>query len=137
VKTAVDSNVLLDILIGTEAEAEAATRALRRAREEGPVVLSVIAYAEVANRFATRAALESYLSDLGITTESLDEESAYQAGRFFHAYRRRGGDRVRILPDFLIAAHAQEQADRLLTKDRGFYGTSFPKLKVLHPKTFN
>jgi hypothetical protein len=44
---------------------------------------------------------------------------ALLAGGMFRAYLDRGGKRGRVVPDFLIAAHAQELADRLLARDRG------------------
>jgi predicted nucleic acid-binding protein len=39
----------------------------------------------------------------------------------------------RIVTDLLIAAHALQYADRLLTRDRGFYRSRFAKLAVLDP----
>jgi hypothetical protein len=48
-------------------------------------------------------------------------------------YRRQGGSRSRILADFLMGAHAQTQANRLLSRDRGFYGKLFPSLQVVDP----
>jgi predicted nucleic acid-binding protein len=44
-----------------------------------------------------------------------------------------GGTRERVIADFLIGAHAMAKADRLLTRDRGFYRRYFKDLTVLDP----
>jgi predicted nucleic acid-binding protein len=59
--------------------------------------------------------------------------AAWLAGQTFKTYRKAGGPRARMIPDFLIAAHAQHQADRLATVDRGYLREYFPKLKLLTP----
>ena len=46
---------------------------------------------------------------------------------------RGGARRDRIVADFLIGAHARLQADRLLTRDRGFFRDSFDGLEVIDP----
>jgi predicted nucleic acid-binding protein len=63
----------------------------------------------------------------------LSADAAFLAGGFYHAYRLRGGTRARILADFIVAAQAQLGADRLLTTDKRFFGSSFPKLLSVSP----
>jgi len=65
--------------------------------------------------------------------EPLGRESCYLASRAWRSYRRRGGQRKRILPDFLIGAHAQTRAARLLSRDRGFYREAFPSMNLVAP----
>jgi predicted nucleic acid-binding protein len=59
--------------------------------------------------------------------------TALIAGRAFKDYKRRGGTRQRVVPDFLVGAHAQAQADRLLSRDRGFYRAYFKAVTILDP----
>ena len=63
----------------------------------------------------------------------MDLTTAVSAGTAWTRDRKRGGERRRVAAEFLIGAHALLLAERLLTRDRGFYRTYFPKLEVLDP----
>lgn len=133
--TAVDTNVLLDILLPNEGFFERSREALEQAWNAGSLVACDLVYAEISVHFPDREECDLFLSETGIRVEALGREASFQAGRVWRAYRKRGGKRVRILTDFLVGAHAQQQADRLLTRDRGFYRDLFPELKLLDPSS--
>jgi predicted nucleic acid-binding protein len=73
------------------------------------------------------------MTRLGVRFVPLDEQAARAAGGAWRHHRERGGDRRRVIADFLIGAHAGVAADRLLTRDRGFYRSAFAELAVLDP----
>jgi predicted nucleic acid-binding protein len=131
--TAVDSNILIDIIIGSEEFKPASVAALARSSMQGVVVISDIVYSEVCTAFDRREECDEFLGEFRIKTEALDPASSFIASRSWISYLKSGGKRPRILPDFLIAAHAANQADRLLTRDRGFFRSHFPRLSVIDP----
>lgn len=131
--TALDSNVLVDIWNGPEGLTAAAGASLRIAQSQVIVLISDVAYSEVCTMFSKQSHCDSFLDELRVRVESLTPATSFLASRYWLSYLRSGGKRNRILPDFLIAAHATNQADALVTRDRGFYRTHFPKLKVIDP----
>jgi predicted nucleic acid-binding protein len=131
--TAVDANVVLDILTGSPKEIENAQAAMRVAKKAGTVTISAVAYAEVAAQFTSKARADDFFLLLACKIEPIEDDAAFVAGHFFDEYKQRGGKRTRILSDFLVAAHAQLHADRILTRDTRFFGTNFPKLKAVSP----
>lgn len=131
--TAIDTNVLLDILLPNEEFFERSAQALQDASAAGSMVICDVIYAEISVHFPTRGECDVFLSATGIRVEAMDRESAFLAGRCWRTYRKQGGKRNRILSDFLVGAHAQVQSSQLLTRDRGFYGSMFPSLKVVDP----
>ena len=130
--TAIDTNILLDILIPNELFYEVSAGALERAAA-GLMTVCDIVYAELAVHFDTQGECDDFLESNEIRVEPLTREAHFAASRAWREYRRRGGKRNRILSDFLVGAHAQEQASRLLTRDRGFYRQLFPALVVVDP----
>jgi predicted nucleic acid-binding protein len=129
-RLALDSSVLLAIFNG-EPGAGDRLRALVEARREGQLCLCEIVYAEISPAFPSRDELEEVLARLGARLDPISAEAAWLAGRTFRSYRAAGGPRERLIPDFLIAAHAQVQADGLAAMDRGYLRTYFPDLHVV------
>ena len=57
----------------------------------------------------------------------------YLAGRAYLQYRRRGGQKAGVLPDFFIGAHAAVQGWPLLTRDAARFRTYFPTVEIVAP----
>ncbi|HJU11813.1 MAG TPA: type II toxin-antitoxin system VapC family toxin [Candidatus Binataceae bacterium] len=131
--TAVDTNVLLDIFGADPKFGELSADALRQCLSEGTLLACEAVWAETATAFQSIEKFRRAMADLTVSFEPLTEAAAVKAAEAWRRYRGRGGRRTRIASDFLIGAHAVSVADRLLTRDRGFYRRYFSGLKVLDP----
>ena len=130
--TAVDSSVLWS-LIKQEPGWQNWQDLLQQASTEGPLLVCPIVFAELAPSTLDEAALMGFLHRLQIGYDSLSPATAYLAGDTFRQYRMAGGPRQHLVPDFLIAAHAMNQANRLAAIDRGYLRKWFPNLVLLQP----
>jgi len=132
--TLVDSNVLLDVLTEDPSWLTWSAEQLGAAVEEGPVVINQVVYGEVAHRFSSIEDLDEALSPQRFVRGNLPWAAAFLAARSFRQYRRRGGRRGAILPDFFVGAHAAVLNLRLLTRDAARYRTYFPTVELIVPR---
>lgn len=126
--TAVDTSVLLDVFLPDDRHGEVSRQRLRLAYDAGAIIICDIVYAELAPAFRDRDALDRALGTVNVACSRVNGSIAHEAGLRWQRYRAAGGSRARILPDFLIGAHALAAAETFLTRDRGFYRTYFPEL---------
>jgi predicted nucleic acid-binding protein len=130
--TAVDTSVLLDVLLNDPQHAPASIAALHRAAAEGSLAICDVALAEIVP-VLDAADVPRFLSDWKLTFLPSTQQVAILAGEMFRVCLDRGGKRGRVVPDFLIAAHAQQLTDRLLARDRGYYRDYFTQLNLWDP----
>ncbi len=130
--TAVDSSVLLDVLLNDQQHASNSIVALERAAAEGSLGVCDVVLAEVIP-VLPKGDVQQFLRDWQLTFLPSTQAVGVLAGEMFRTYLDRGGKRGRVVPDFLIAANAQELADRLLARDRGYYRDYFHQLRLMEP----
>jgi predicted nucleic acid-binding protein len=132
--TAVDTNVLLDVFTNDPSFGQTSARALQTCLKEGSLVVCDVVWAETLSVFPDEHLFERAMTHLQILFSPLSVSASSRAGRLWRTARQRKLPRQeRVVADFLVAAHATECADRLLTRDRGFYRTYFKELRILDP----
>ena len=102
--TAIDSSVLWAI-VNAEPGHESWLQVLFQAATEGPLIISPVAFAELAPSSRDAVELTAYLDRLAIAYSPISPAAAHLAGLTFKRYRQAGGPREHLVPDFLIAAH--------------------------------
>ncbi|MCP9490602.1 MAG: type II toxin-antitoxin system VapC family toxin [Solirubrobacteraceae bacterium MAG38_C4-C5] len=130
--TVVDSSVLLDVFTEDPVWLAWSAEQLTEAAQRGAVILNAVVLAEIAARFSRLEALIDALPSMAVV-EEIPPAAAFLAGHAHAAYRRAGGTRAAILPDFLIGAHAAVTARPLLTRDPRRVATHIPGATLLAP----
>jgi len=129
----VDSNVLLDIATNDPNWADWSADQLSSCADQGALIINPIIYAEVSVGFKRIEEVESFLDPKMFLRHPLPYDAGFLAGKAFLAYRRRGGTKTSVLPDFYIGAHAAVSELTLLTRDTARYRTAYPSLALIAP----
>ncbi|MBA7603378.1 hypothetical protein ES703_10486 [subsurface metagenome] len=152
--SAIDTNILLDILIPDEKYAISSKNLIEKSKEKGKLLICEIVYSELASQFPSSEDLELFLNDTGIQLQLSSMASLSIAGERWKEYAARESQalqcavcgkkisincpycdntvsyRQHLISDFIIGANALVHADVLLSRDRGYYKTYFKELVV-------
>jgi predicted nucleic acid-binding protein len=129
-----DSSVAFDLIDAKQTWRTWSVRAVAYRLAVGRVLIGPIAYAECCAALPSHDELDAELEDRRVETAlRLSPKALHRAASAHLAYRRRGGQRAMILPDFLIGAQAVCDGAQLLTRDAARFRTYFPDLVVIAP----
>lgn len=128
-----DSCVLIDVIEEDPDWSGWSQSALDEWGQRGPVCINPVVYAELSPDFDAPGALDGLLDRVGIEYREMPREALFLAARVYQAYRRRGGERSGVLPDFFIGAHARVLNVPLLTRDPRRFRAAFPDLVLVTP----
>lgn len=132
--TLVDTNILLDLVTDDPQWADWSIAKLEQASINGPLYINDVIYAELSVRYERIEDLDAMIAQAGIEIAPVPRGALFLAGKVFARYRRSGGKRTGVLPDFFIGAHAAVNQWPLLTRDVGRYRSYFPTVELILPE---
>ena len=131
--TFVDTNVLLDLVLDDPIWSERSRVALARRQAIGQLFIVDVVFAETSVPFEAATDCERFLAEFGVERRPMSIEGLWRAGQAFRAYRKRGGAKINVLPDFFVGAQADVEGVALLTRDIERYRTYFPQVQIIAP----
>ena len=129
----VDTNVVLDVVQDDPRWAGWSRAQLDALSLQYDLIVNPVIYAELSIAFARIEELEAVIAKGGLRVEPIPREALFLAGKVFLKYRKSGGAKTGVLPDFFIGAHAAVAGIPLLTRDTKRYGTYYPGVELLSP----
>jgi predicted nucleic acid-binding protein len=133
--TVVDTNIILDISGDETRWLIWASEQLAAALERGPVIINDVIFAELCAHQSDVTAVEALIADFGLMHMPMSRRALFLAGKAHASYRKSGGPKLNVLPDFFIGAQAVDLKVPLLTRDTRRYRSYFPELELIAPET--
>lgn len=130
--TAVDTNILIDIVGDDPVHGRQSRAAFEQCAREGQLIVCAEVVAEFTTGCGSAKKARELLSELHGIYVDTGQHAAEMAGEV----RSKSRLAKRITADYVIAAHAAAHADRLLTRDAGIGKLRVPGLTVLTPRAF-
>ena len=129
----VDTNVVVDVWHDHAEWFDWSCAQLRAQSQVHELAINPVIYAELSLGYESIDTLNKRVADLKLILLETPRAALFLAGQAFRKYRRAGGSRSGVLPDFFIGAHAAVLGCAILTRDAARYRAYFPTVELLTP----
>lgn len=129
----IDTNVVVDVWQDHSEWFDWSAAQLRAQAQVHELAINAVIYAELSLNYESIETLDARVADLKLLLLELPRAALFLAGQAFRKYRRTGGGKSGVLPDFFIGAHAAVLGCAILTRDAARYRTYFPTVELLTP----
>ena len=113
----VDTNVLVDVLQNDPQWADWSIAQLRAQSKLHALAINPVIYAEMSLSFSTLEALDDVVLTMALELREVPRPALFLAARAYALYRRRGGSKGQVLPDFFIVSRPTAQRSMSLPLD--------------------
>ncbi|HEY5047718.1 MAG TPA: type II toxin-antitoxin system VapC family toxin [Rhizomicrobium sp.] len=131
--TFIDTNILIYLTNPAEKMHSWSVKKFQECKSKGPVIISDIVYCEFSVGMETKSDVDAALSLFALERLPESDEALFRAGVAFKAYRANKGQKLNVLPDFLIGALAEVVGAPLLTANEKDILKYFPDVTVISP----
>jgi len=130
----VDTNVLIDVLQDDPEWADWSIRHLRAQSQLHDLAINPIIYSQLSLMYESIEALDQTVAAMRLSFLEVPRPALFVAAKAFMRYRREGGTKHNVLPDFFIGGHAAVAGCGILTRDPARYRSYFPTVELLTPE---
>ncbi len=102
----VDTNVLVDVPQDDPQWANSSIGQMRAQASIHQLTIDPVIDAESSLSFSTLEALDGVVATLELELRKIPRPALFLAAKAYVQYRKRGGSKLQVLPEFLIGAHA-------------------------------
>lgn len=102
----VDTNVLVEVLQNDPQWTDGSIAQSRAQANLHALVINPVIYSEMSLSFSTLEALDDVVRTMELELREIPGPALFLAAGAYAQYRRRGGNKGQVLPDFFIGAHA-------------------------------
>ena len=129
----VDTNVLLDVVTDNAEWYDWSVARMNGLALQHTLAINDIIYAELSPSFDRFEEVSSVVAEMRLELRPIPTAALFLAGKTHYAYRRAGGVKTGVLPDFLIGAQAAVEGLLVLTRDTRRFRSYFPTVELITP----